>query len=128
VTSFLDQVKFDNNGLVSAIIQDAETLEILMFAFMNRESLEFTVREKKCCYYSRSRKKLWLKGETSGNFQIVKEVRFDCDSDALLFLVEQKGGACHKGYRSCFFKRLEKDGSFSIVSEKLFDPKDIYPQ
>ncbi len=125
--TFLDQVKFDEKGLVSAIIQDAKTKEVLMFAFMNRESLEITMREKKCCYYSRSRKKLWLKGETSGNFQVVKEVRFDCDSDALLFLVEQEGGACHEGYRSCFFRAVpEKDGNYSIVSEKLFDPKDVY--
>ena len=125
--TFLDQVKFDEKGLVSAIIQDAKTKEVLMFAFMNRESLEITLREKKCCYYSRSRKKLWLKGATSGNFQVVKEVRFDCDSVALLLLVEQEGGACHEGYRSCFFRAVpEKDCNYSIVSEKLFDPKDVY--
>ena len=96
-----------------------------MFAFMNKESLEITLKEKKCCYYSRSRKKLWLKGETSGNFQVVKDVRVDCDQDALLIQIEQKGGACHEGYRSCFFRAVEEK-DYKIVSEKMFDPDKVY--
>ena len=121
----INNLKFDDKGLISAIIQDYQTREILMFAFMNRESLEITLREKKCCYYSRSRKKLWLKGEESGNFQFVKDVRVDCDQDALLIQVEQKGGACHEGYRSCFFRDV-KENDYEICSEKLFDPKTVY--
>ena len=121
----INNLKFDDKGLISAIIQDYQTKEILMFAFMNRESLEITLREKKCCYYSRSRKKLWLKGETSGNFQIVKDVRVDCDQDAILIQIEQKGGACHEGYRSCFFRSV-KEKDYEICSEKLFDPKTVY--
>ncbi len=121
----LDNLKFDEKGLISAIIQDYQTKEILMFAFMNRESVEITLKEKKCCYYSRSRKKLWLKGEESGNFQFVKDVRVDCDQDALLIQVEQKGGACHEGYRSCFFRDV-KENDYEICSEKLFDPKTVY--
>ena len=121
----IDNLKFDEKGLISAIIQDYQTKEILMFAFMNRESVEITLKEKKCCYYSRSRKKLWLKGEESGNFQFVKDVRVDCDQDALLIQVEQKGGACHEGYRSCFFRDV-KENDYEICSEKLFDPKTVY--
>jgi len=122
---FLDKVKFDDKGLVTAIIQDVHTKEVLMCAYMNKESLEITLKEKKCCYFSRSRQKLWLKGETSGNFQVVKEIRADCDLDALLFFVEQTGGACHVGYRSCFYRAVE-DNDYTIVSEKCFDPKDVY--
>ena len=121
----INNIKFDEKGLVSAIIQDYQTKEILMFAFMNKESLEITLKEKKCCYYSRSRKKLWLKGEESGNFQFVKDVRVDCDQDAILIQVEQKGGACHEGYRSCFFRAV-KENDYEICSEKLFDPKTVY--
>lgn len=121
----IDNLKFDEKGLISAIIQDYQTKEILMFAFMNKESVEITLKEKKCCYYSRSRKKLWLKGEESGNFQFVKDVRVDCDQDALLIQVEQKGGACHEGYRSCFFRDV-KENDYEICSEKLFDPKTVY--
>lgn len=121
----IDNLKFDEKGLISGIIQDYQTKEILMFAFMNKESVEITLKEKKCCYYSRSRKKLWLKGEESGNFQFVKDVRVDCDQDALLIQVEQKGGACHEGYRSCFFRDV-KENDYEICSEKLFDPKTVY--
>jgi phosphoribosyl-AMP cyclohydrolase len=122
---FLDKVKFDSNGLVLAVVQDVHTNEVLMCAYMNRESLEYTLKEKKCCYYSRSRKKLWLKGETSGHFQVVKEVRFDCDVDALLFFVEQEGGACHDGYESCFYRALEGE-QIKIVGKKCFDPGKVY--
>ena len=123
--SILDLVKFDSQGLVPAIAQDAEHGEILMMAWMNREALEKTIETNTACYYSRSRKKLWLKGETSGNIQKVKEIRIDCDGDVVLMKIEQKGGACHKGYRSCFFRKLEKD-AWITDGKKMFDPDDVY--
>ncbi len=105
--AIIDELKFDDKGLIPAIAQDAKTKEVLMIAYMNRESLERTLKEGKACYWSRSRKKLWVKGETSGNFQLVKEIYYDCDMDALLLMVEQKGPACHTGNRSCFFRKLK---------------------
>jgi phosphoribosyl-AMP cyclohydrolase len=108
--------------LVPAIAQDYATGEVLMLAYMNDEALAKTRETGKAHYWSRSRKKLWLKGESSGNFQIVKEIRIDCDHDAILLLVEQKGGACHTGYRSCFYRTV--DGK--IVGEKIFEPEDVY--
>jgi phosphoribosyl-AMP cyclohydrolase len=110
------------DALVPAIAQDYATGEVLMLAYMNDEALAKTRETGKAHYWSRSRKKLWLKGETSGNFQIVKEIRIDCDHDAILLLVEQKGGACHTGYRSCFYRTV--DGK--IVGEKIFEPEDVY--
>ena len=104
----LDRIRFDDRGLVPAIIQDAENLEILMVAYMNRESLEITLREGRTCFYSRSRQKLWRKGETSGHIQYVREIRVDCDGDALLIKVEQVGAACHTGNRSCFYRTLDQ--------------------
>lgn len=120
----LKEIKFDKNGLIVAVIQDLEG-EILMVAYMNKEAIEKTIKTRKMHYYSRSRKKLWLKGETSGHFQYVKEIYIDCDGDTLLFKVEQKDAACHKGYYSCFFRKLI-DNKFEIFKEKLFEPKDIY--
>ena len=108
--AFLDSLKYDDKGLVSVIMQDADNNEILMFAFANREALSNGLRDGKWWFYSRSRNKLWLKGESSGHFQHVEEVRLDCDGDALLVKVRQDSGACHEGYRSCFFRRLESDG------------------
>jgi phosphoribosyl-AMP cyclohydrolase len=114
-------------GLVSAIAQDAATGEVLMIAWMNQEAFEETVRTGRAVYYSRSRKKLWRKGEESGNVQEVKEIRVDCDNDAVLLQVNQIGGAaCHEGYKSCFFRRLEKDGSLTTQGERVFDPKQVY--
>jgi phosphoribosyl-AMP cyclohydrolase len=107
--SFLDAVKFDKDGLVPAIAQDAETGKVLMLAYMNRESLEITLKERKMCYWSRSRKELWRKGATSGNTQDVKEILIDCDGDALVFKITQTGGACHTGYESCFVDKLMFD-------------------
>jgi len=104
----LDELKFDEKGLIPAIAQDSSTKQVLMMAYMNRESLEKTIKEKKACYFSRSRNKLWTKGETSGNFQTVKEIFYDCDMDTLLLMVDQKGVACHTGNRSCFFRKWEK--------------------
>ena len=123
---FLDAVKFDKDGLVPAIAQDAETGKVLMLAYMNRESLEITLKERKMCYWSRSRKELWRKGATSGNTQDVKEILIDCDGDALVFKITQTGGACHTGYESCFFRKVEDDGSFEIVDKLMFDAEEAY--
>ena len=97
-------VKFDERGLVPAIAQDTSTKEVLMLAYMNQESLEITLKEKKACYFSRSRQKLWLKGETSGHFQHIKSIKYDCDGDTLLLEVEQVGNACHTNNRTCFYR------------------------
>lgn len=114
------------NGLVTAIAQDAETGEILMVANMNEESLALTLEKGEAVYWSRSRKKLWHKGEESGNIQRVKELYLDCDGDVVLMKIEQIGGAaCHTGRRSCFFHKVE-DGSITKVGEMVFDPKEVY--
>ena len=123
--SILNQRKFDENGLTSAIIQDAKTNEVLMFAFMNREAVEKTLAGPYVTFWSRSRKKLWVKGEESGHTQTVKEVLYDCDADALLIKVDQKVAACHEGYRSCFFRKIEGDGS-KVIAKQVFDPKAAY--
>lgn len=120
-----EKIKFDANGLVPAIAQDAETGEVLMLAWMNREALERTLAEGRATYWSRSRRKLWTKGETSGNVQEVVEVRIDCDEDTVLLRVRQKGGACHKGYRSCFYRHVEND-KLVIDREKVFDNDAAY--
>lgn len=104
--NFIKNLKFDDNGLIPAIIQDYKTDEVLMLAYMNKESLKKTLKTGRTHFWSRSRKKLWLKGETSGNFQTVHRVFFDCDSDALLFKVHQKGVACHTGNKTCFYRKL----------------------
>ena len=125
----IDFVKFDEKGLVPVITQENTTGEILMFAWMNRESLEKTLETGKMTYWSRSRQKLWLKGDTSGNFQEVVEALIDCDCDTLLFKVEQKGlqAACHNGYKSCFFRQINpSDGSLAVIAEKVFEPEDVY--
>jgi len=117
------QLKFDDKGLITAIAQDHETNEILMLAFMNLEAIEKTVETGEAHYFSRSRGKLWLKGESSGHVQVVHDMYIDCDADAVLMKVEQLGGgACHMGYRSCFYRTLEGD----VISEKVFDPEDVY--
>jgi len=99
-------LKFDKKGLIPAIVQDYKTGEVLMVAYMNRASLRRTLKSGKACYWSRSRRKFWTKGETSGNFQFVKAVYYDCDKDALLIKVRQKGVACHTGNRSCFYRKM----------------------
>jgi len=101
-----DDLKFDDKGLIPAVVTDAETKDVLMVAYMNRESLALTLDTKKAHYYSRSRQSLWLKGETSGHFQHVKGIKYDCDADTLLLAIEQVGVACHTGNRSCFFRTL----------------------
>ncbi|MEN8245813.1 MAG: phosphoribosyl-AMP cyclohydrolase [Thermodesulfobacteriota bacterium] len=113
-------------GLLPAIAQEAETGDVLMLAYMNQEAWEATLATNKATYFSRSRQELWVKGLTSGNVQMVKEIRIDCDSDAILLKVEQVGGAaCHTGHKSCFFKQVE-NGSIEIIGRPVFDPKEVY--
>ncbi len=123
--NFPKEVKFDEKGLVPAVIQDEATGEVLMLAYMNEEALQKTLETKKTHFYSRSRKKLWLKGESSGHIQEVRSVYYDCDWDTILVKVSQKGGACHEGYYSCFF-RLGEGEKVKLIGEKVFDPKKIY--
>jgi len=114
------------DGLVPVIAQDAETKEVLMMAYMNRESWEATLKTGKATYWSRSRQKLWLKGETSGNVQLIKAVFIDCDDDTILLQVKQLGdAACHTGYRSCFYRKLSGE-DFVVVGEKIFNPEEVY--
>ena len=113
-------------GLLPAIAQDIDTGEVLMLAYMNRESWQSTLTTGKATYYSRSRDQLWIKGETSGHVQIVKEIRVDCDNDTILLKVKQLGGAaCHKGYKSCFYRKVTDDG-LVVTHELVFDPKAVY--
>lgn len=115
-----------SDGLIPAIAQDWKTNDVLMLAYINEESWNETLKSGKATYWSRSRNKLWKKGEESGNVQIVKEILIDCDEDTVIFKVEQIGGAaCHEGYRSCFFRRLE-NGGLTVVGERIFDPKAVY--
>ena len=115
-----------SGGLIPAIAQDEQTGEVLMLAYMNREAWEETLKTGKATYYSRSRNTLWVKGLTSGHVQHVKEIRVDCDSDTVLLKVEQAGGAaCHKGYASCFFNRVE-NGTLTPVGKPVFDPEEVY--
>ncbi len=113
-------------GLVPVIVQDAETGEVLMLAYMNEEAWERTLATGKAHYFSRSRGKIWLKGETSGHVQEVRDVLLDCDADTVLLKVKQHGGAaCHTGYRSCFYRRI-RGGQVEIVGQKIFDPEEVY--
>ncbi len=113
-------------GLIPAIVQEYETGAVLMLAYMNKDAWEATISTGKATYYSRSRETLWVKGETSGNLQIVKEIRVDCDNDTILLKVEQSGGAaCHTGHKSCFFRVIEDDG-VKVDGKPLFDPGEVY--
>ncbi len=124
--NWLDEIKWAGDGLVPVIVQDHKTGEILMFAWMNNESLTLTVQEERAIYWSRSRNKLWRKGEESGHVQQLKDIRLDCDNDVILIKVEQLGEiACHTGRRSCFYQQLQ-DGKWTAVEPVLKDPKDIY--
>ena len=120
-------IDFDKSGgLVPAIAQDADSGQVLMLAWMNREAFEETLRTGRAVYFSRSRNRLWRKGEESGNVQLVREVYVDCDADTVLLKVRQVGGAaCHEGYPSCFFRRL-KGGELEVVGERVFDPAAVY--
>jgi len=121
----IEKLKFDDKGLVTAIAQDWKTGEVLMVAFMNDEAVRKTLETGTMHYWSRSRQKLWLKGETSGHTQQVRSVAIDCDADAILFKIEQAGGACHEGYRSCFFREWQ-DGELTVIGEKVFDKDQVY--
>ena len=124
--SALDKIQFNDKGLVPGVTQDFSSNEILMMAWMNKEALSLSVKTKKAVYFSRSREKLWFKGEESGNTQQIIEIFTDCDQDVILLKVNQKGGiACHTGRANCFFNKLENDKWISI-SEVIKDPKEIY--
>ncbi|MDO4563265.1 MAG: bifunctional phosphoribosyl-AMP cyclohydrolase/phosphoribosyl-ATP diphosphatase HisIE [Clostridia bacterium] len=133
----LDEIKFDENGLIPAIVQDADSGEVLMLAYMNEQSLKKTLETSTTWFYSRSRKKLWNKGETSGHFQQVQDIRIDCDQDTLLLFVHQQGAACHTGSRSCFYRGLDGvqaplpqkgkfilDELFEVVEDRKQNPKE----
>jgi phosphoribosyl-AMP cyclohydrolase len=125
-TDWRNKVKWDENGLVPVIAQEAQTGKVLMFAWMNRAALEQTVATGEAVYWSRSRRKLWHKGEESGHVQKVRELRLDCDEDVILMSVEQVGGiACHTGRHNCFFQKFE-DGNWTAVDPVIKDPKEIY--
>ncbi len=117
--------KVGDQELVIAIAQDYKTSEVLMVAYMNREAFQKTVETKKAHYWSTSRQKIWLKGESSGNFQEVHEILVDCDEDAVLMKISQKGGACHEGYESCFFRKLEDD-KLEVFGNRVFNPDEVY--
>jgi len=119
---------FSKSELLPVIAQDDATGDVLMLAYMNKTAWEETLRTGRMCYYSRSRNKLWRKGEESGNVQEVKGIYYDCDADTLLIRVNQIGGAaCHEGYRSCFFRKIDpKNGNVEVIGERVFDPKTVY--
>ncbi len=118
----LNDIKFDDNGLIPAVAQDHENGDILMLAYMNREALEKTIETGIAHYWSRSRQKLWKKGESSGHLQTVHEMLIDCDLDAVVMKIEQAGGACHMGYRTCFYRNMDGE----VVAEKVFEPDEVY--
>jgi len=122
----LNNLKYDAHGLVPAIIQDHVSGDVLMMAWMNHQSVQLTLETGKTHFFSRSRNKLWLKGESSGHLQHVKSIRVDCDADVLLISVEQVGVACHEGYRSCFFREYDRSTTWKIVGERLIDPAEVY--
>ncbi len=124
--SFYDKLKFDANGLIPAIVQEHATGRVLMMAWMNRASLESTIKTGKTHFWSRSRQKFWMKGESSGHTQTVKDIAFDCDGDTLLIQVEQVGAACHEGYQSCFFRSVEGGEQFKVTEAQLETPEQIY--
>jgi phosphoribosyl-AMP cyclohydrolase len=125
-TNWLDEIKWDDDGLVPVIAQEAGSGKVMMFAWMNREALEMTAREQRAVYWSRSRNRLWPKGEESGHVQQVHEIRTDCDKDVILLTIEQLGGiACHTGRESCFYNRLDA-GNWEAVEPVLKDPNEIY--
>ena len=122
----LKKISFNDKGLLPVIVQDIDGGEVLMMAWMNREALKKTITSGKAYFWSRSRKKLWLKGESSGHYQLVREMWIDCDEDTLLIKVEQIKAACHKGYRSCFFRKINKEGKLELIGEKVFEPGKVY--
>jgi phosphoribosyl-AMP cyclohydrolase len=127
--SFYDQLKFNAEGLIPAIVQEQSTGRVLMMAWMNRASLERTLQSGHTHFWSRSRQKFWMKGETSGHVQKVRNIAFDCDGDTLLIQVDQEGAACHEGYKSCFYRSVDRDGqAFHTTEAPLRPPGEIYGQ
>jgi phosphoribosyl-AMP cyclohydrolase len=124
--SFIDELTYNDQGLIPAIVQDHETGEVLMMAWMNKDSIRQTLEKGLTSFWSRSRQKYWVKGESSGHTQEVKEIRTDCDKDVLLIRAKQNGAACHLGYYSCFFRKLQEDGTLADEGEKVFDPDEVY--
>jgi phosphoribosyl-AMP cyclohydrolase len=116
---FLDSLKYDKDGLLPAVVQDDSNGDVLMVAYMNRDAVAQTLTSGRACFWSRSRQRFWIKGETSGNIQAIKSVYVDCDRDCVVVKVDQTGAACHEGYRSCFFRRVNSDGSETVVMEQL---------
>jgi len=127
ISDLLDAVTFDDAGLVPAIVQDASTDDVLMMAYMTADTLRETLERGRMVYWSRSRQERWVKGATSGHTQSVESVRIDCDGDTLLFRVQQEGGACHTGHRSCFFRRQE-NGQWVDAGDTVFDPEKVYEE
>lgn len=123
--SWLNTLKYDANGLIPAVIQDAHSGQVLMVAYMNREALQRTLETGLCTYWSRSRQQYWVKGETSGHVQRVKEIRVDCDQDCILIRVEQEGVACHTGHYSCFYRAVQNN-ELVEVEPVLIDPEQVY--
>jgi phosphoribosyl-AMP cyclohydrolase len=126
IERMLGEIRFDRDGLVPVIAQQHDTGEVLMVAWMNQEAVRTTLREGRVCYWSRSRGRLWRKGETSGQVQLLRELRLDCDGDTLLLLVDQPGVACHTGRRNCFF-RAWRDGRWEVIAEPQISPEILYP-
>jgi phosphoribosyl-AMP cyclohydrolase len=125
--NFLDQLKFNADGLIPAIIQQQSSGRVLMMAWMNRASLEKTIETRRTWFWSRSRQKFWMKGESSGHVQMVKDLSRDCDGDTVLIQVEQTGTACHEGYQSCFFRSLDREG-WKVTEAQLETPDQLYGQ
>lgn len=125
IENLLKEIKFSADGLIPAIVQDYKKKDVLMLAYMNHEALKKTIETGLTHFYSRSRQKIWLKGESSGHVQKVKEIRIDCDADAILIKVSQKVGACHTGYWSCFYRKIQ-NGKIKISGKKKFSPDEVY--
>ncbi|MCP4328161.1 MAG: phosphoribosyl-AMP cyclohydrolase [Alphaproteobacteria bacterium] len=125
IDAVIDALSFDDRGLIPAIAQQHDTGEVMMLAWMSRESIAETIRTGRACYWSRSRRRLWRKGENSGQIQSLKEFRYDCDGDTILLLVDQVGVACHTGRRNCFFNAL-RGGRIETIAEIVVDPADMY--
>lgn len=124
--AFIDELKFNEKGLMPAIIQDYKSGKVLTLCYMNREALEKTLEEGKIYLFRRSQNRLMMKGETSGHTQVVKEIFVDCEGNSILFKIEQKVAACHDGYFTCYFRKVSKDGTLEIIDKKIFDPKKVY--
>ena len=126
MSNIIESVKFDDKGLVPAIIQDVKSKEVLTLCYMNREALEKTLEEGLVYVYRRSKARLMMKGETSGCTQQVRSLCIDCEGNSLLFKVEQKKAACHEGYFTCYFRKMDKDGNLKVVGKRVFDPSKVY--